>query len=232
MALVDTHPIASGPVADEWFTDTHFQINHLAQMHLMLTLLPLLRRTASKRQDTRVVVQASSLHSAAPSSVKFASLDEINTDIGPSYLYNRSKLAQILFIRGLVQRLNDGRLGPGEAANIFANATHPGAVNTTQPDQAEEAYGVLAKIATPIVRTFMVDPITEGCLPALFAATAPEIKTENITGQYVSDLRLSKLWRARRDANDGGMDRSRLRIRCRSRRSRHRIKCWPIVSGS
>lgn len=181
-------------------------------MHLILTLLPLLRKTAKEHHDARIVVQASSLHSSAPSSVKFASVDEINTDIGPSYLYNRSKLAQILFIRGLVQRLNDGRLGPGEVANIFANATHPGAVNTTQPDQAEEAYGLLGKVATPIVRTFMKDPITDGCLPALFAATAEDVKKENITGQYVSDARCLGFRGGRKGAN---AEVNRLRLRTR-----------------
>jgi hypothetical protein len=157
-------------------------------MHLILTLLPNLLRTAKAHSDARIVVQSSDLHKMAPSSTKFASIEEINTDIGPSYLYNRSKLAQILFIRGLVQRLNDGRLaaGQGGTPDLFCNATHPGAVSTCQQEQAEEAYGVLGKAAVAVGRPFMKDPITEGCLPALYAATAGEIKTEGVTGKYVS----------------------------------------------
>jgi NAD(P)-dependent dehydrogenase (short-subunit alcohol dehydrogenase family) len=161
--------------------DTHFQINHLAQMHLIQQLLPILQKTAKEHQDARIVVQSSSMHNLAPSSVKFENIDEINTDIGPSYLYHRSKLAQILFIRGLVQRLNDV-----DSTNLFVNATHPGAVNTTQPEQAEEAYGMLGKVVAAGIRPFMKDPITQGCLPALFAATSPDVKTQRITGQYVS----------------------------------------------
>lgn len=96
--------------------DSHFQVNHLAHMHLTLKLLPLLQQTAATQHDARIIFQSSELHRLAPASTRFASLDEINTDIGPSYLYNRSKLAMTLFTRGLVQRLNDGRLGGGDVA--------------------------------------------------------------------------------------------------------------------
>ncbi|KAF8536735.1 hypothetical protein BDD12DRAFT_988164 [Trichophaea hybrida] len=168
--------------------DTHFQVNHLSQMHLILTLLPNLLHTAKMHSDARLVLQSSDLHKLAPSSTSFSTLAEINIDIGPSYLYNRSKLAQILFIRGLVQRLNDGRLGDGQGGekNLFCNATHPGAVSTCQQEQAEDAYGLLGKAAVKVARPFMKDPVTEGCLPALWAATAGEVKSENVTGQYIT----------------------------------------------
>lgn len=163
--------------------DTHFQVNHLSQMHLILTLLPTLVQTARTNHEARIVLQSSDLHRLSPSSVRFASLDEINTDIGPAYLYNRSKLAQILFVRALVRRLASGALGDG--SGIYANATHPGAVSTEQQKQAEEAYGVAGTVAVAAARPFMKDPITDGPLPALFAATSPDVVSENITGQYV-----------------------------------------------
>ena len=167
--------------------DSHFQVNHLSPFHLARTLLPLLLKTAREHDDARIVHQASDMHKLAPSDIQFSSIDEINKDIGPSYLYNRSKLAQILYVREFVDRLNDGRLGSGEkVANLFVNATHPGAVSTDQPKQAEDAYGLLGKAVVAVTRPFMKDPITEGCLSALFAATSPDVKTENITGQYVS----------------------------------------------
>lgn len=154
-------------------------------MHLILTLLPNLVQTARTNNEARIVLQSSDLHRMSPSSVKFASLDEINTDIGPAYLYNRSKLAQILFVRALVRRLGSGALGDGTGSSIYANAVHPGAVSTEQQKQAEDAYGVAATVAVAAARPFMKDPITEGPLPALFAATSPDIVEENITGQYV-----------------------------------------------
>lgn len=62
--------------------DTHMQVNHFSQAHLVLTLLPVLQKTL----DSRIVFQSSDLHRAAPSSVEFASIEEMNKDIGPTYL--------------------------------------------------------------------------------------------------------------------------------------------------
>ncbi|KAI9872010.1 MAG: hypothetical protein M1830_001804 [Pleopsidium flavum] len=165
--------------------DSHFQVNHLSQMHLILTLLPNLHSTPR----SRLVLQSSDLHRAAPSSIKFASLTEINTDIGPSYLYNRTKLAQVLFIRALKRRMDSGALGftqhAGKENLLYANATHPGAVNTDQQEQAAEAYGTLGKVAVAASRTMMADPVKQGCKPALFAATAEDVVKEGIVGEYI-----------------------------------------------
>lgn len=202
-------------------------------MHLILSLLPNLLKTAQEHHDARVVCQSSELHAMSPSDVKFESLEEINKDIGPSYLYNRSKLAQILFIRGLIQRLNDGRVGDGKnigLANLFCNATNPGAVSTGQQDQLEEAYGTVGKIAVAMGRPFMKDSITDGCLPALYAATAEEIKTENITGQYVSSVLIRNEDNNRKSLL--AMFRLLPRIRLRILRNRHRTKRLEIICGS
>lgn len=189
MALVcypSTHSTFSACISNcNFLPDTHFQVNHLSQMHLILTLLPNIIQTADEHNEARIVLQSSDLHRVCPSSVKFASLDEINTDIGPSYIYNRSKLAQILFVRALVRRLEDGRLGHGINTNVYVNATYPGAVSTEQQKQAEEAYGVAGKVAVAVTRPFMKDPITQGPLPALFAATSPDVPKEKILGKYV-----------------------------------------------
>ena len=152
-----------------------------------MTLLPVLQNTP----NSRLVVQSSDLHRMAPSNVHFASLDEINTDIGASYLYNRTKLAQILFIRALVRRMEQGKLGFKGAGQVWANATHPGAVDTDQQKQAVDAYGVAGKVLSAVTRPFMKDAIEEGCRPALFAATSEDIVKEKIQGAYVSILSFS-----------------------------------------
>ncbi|KAF1970782.1 NAD(P)-binding protein [Bimuria novae-zelandiae CBS 107.79] len=163
--------------------DTHMQVNVFAQAHLILTLLPVLRKT----KDSRIVSQSSDLHRAAPSSVKFESIQEINTDIGPTYLYNRTKLGQILFAHELYKRLKDGQFGTvTETEGIpWINCTHPGAVKTDQQFQAEEAYGTLGKVGDRIMRPFMKDPVDQGCRPALFAATSPTISKEQIQDAYI-----------------------------------------------
>lgn len=154
-------------------------------MHLILTLLPNLHSTPR----SRLVLQSSDLHRAAPSSITFTTLSEINTDIGPSYLYSRTKLAQILFIRAVKRRMDTGALGfaphAGKENILYANATHPGAVSTDQQQQAAEAYGTLGKVAVAASRPLMADPVKQGCRSALFAATAEEVVNEGIVGEYI-----------------------------------------------
>jgi len=158
------------------------QVNHFAQMHLALTLLPLLQKTPR----SRLVVQASDMHQTSPSDVAFASIDEFTSDIGPTYLYGRSKLANILFVRALHRRMLRGELGFSKGApTVFVNATHPGAVSTDQPQQAEEAYGLLGTVGVALVRPLMKDPVAQGCRSILFASTSEEVVDKGLNGEYI-----------------------------------------------
>lgn len=161
--------------------ESHMQVNVWSQFHLAMTLLPALRATP----DSRLVLQSSDLHRVGTSGVTFRGLEEINSDVGPSVLYNRSKLAQVLLVRALHRCKGRGELGlvPGEAPWIIA--THPGAVSTDQQEQAVEAYGTMAKAAVAVIRPFMKDPVDEGCRPMLFAATSSRVGEERIDGAYV-----------------------------------------------
>ncbi len=152
-------------------------------MHLALTLLPNLQST----HHSRLVLQSSDLHRGAPPNTNFASISEINTDVGPAFLYNRTKLAQILFVLALQRRMEAGELGFSKDNVVYVNAVHPGGVNTDQPKQAQEAYGkFVEKVAVPMARTMMKDPIDEGCRPALFAAASDHVIEDKVNGKYVS----------------------------------------------
>ncbi|OAG04497.1 NAD(P)-binding protein [Paraphaeosphaeria sporulosa] len=163
--------------------DTHMQINVFAQAHFILTLLPVLRKT----KDSRIVSQSSDLHRAAPASTKFESIDEMNQDICPMYLYNRTKLAQILFSSELLKRIKAGQFGAVTETEAlpWINCMHPGGIKTDQQFQAEEAYGSLGKIGSRLVRPFLADPVDQGCRAALFATTSPDIVTEQVQGAYI-----------------------------------------------
>ncbi|KAF6229401.1 hypothetical protein HO133_007517 [Letharia lupina] len=163
--------------------DSHFQVNHLSQMLLALTLLPNLQSTP----NSRLVLQSSDLHRSPLSSTKFATLDEINTDLGPNSLYSRTKLAQILFVRALVRRMlnNEPGFQSPKYNGPWINATHPGGVATDQLGQAVDAYGTMGKIGVKAIKPIMKDPVDEGCRPALFAATSEDITKEGIQGQYI-----------------------------------------------
>ena len=166
-------------------TYSHFQVNCLSQMYLTEVLLQTLKDTP----NSRIVCQSSEFHRMAPSATKFASEKEINRDIGPSNLYARSKLAQILFVRVLLRREVDPpiqlRMLPSRGGIPWINATHPGGVETPQQEQAKEAYGAIGKVGVAMVRPFLTDPVKTGCRSALFAATSPQIVSEGINGQYI-----------------------------------------------
>lgn len=157
--------------------DTHMQVNVFAQNLLILMLLPIILKTP----DSRIVLQSSELHRSAPGDTKFASLEEMNKDIGPTLLYNRTKLAQVLTVRSLVKRLGSKL----QTSSTYINATHPGAVSTDQPHQAEEAYGIVGQVGTAVLRPFMKDPVKSGCRSALYAATSGEIAEKGIQGSYI-----------------------------------------------
>jgi WW domain-containing oxidoreductase len=163
--------------------DSHMQVNLFSQAHLTLTLLPVLQQTP----DSRIVHQSSDLHKGATSSMKFESVAEMNQNIGATLLYNRTKLAQILFLRELYRRIKAGQFGAvtGTTGLPWINATHPGGVSTDQQEQAVEAYGTLGKIGVAAVRPFLKDPVSQGCRPALFAATSSDIATEQVQNSYI-----------------------------------------------
>lgn len=159
------------------------QVNLFAQAHLTMTLLPILQKTT----DSRIVYQSSDLHKGGNSDMKFESIEEMNQDIGAMLLYNRTKLAQILFLRELYRRIKAGQFGPvsGTTGLPWMNCTHPGGIKTDQQAQAVEAYGTLGKIGVAVARPFLKDPVDEGCRSALFAATSDDIVSEQIQNSYI-----------------------------------------------
>ncbi|KAF1917504.1 hypothetical protein BDU57DRAFT_555353 [Ampelomyces quisqualis] len=163
--------------------DSHMQVNVFAQAHLTLMLLPVLQKTT----DSRIVHQSSYLHKGATTSMKLESLHEMNQDICAMLLYNRTKLAQILFLRQLYSRIKATQFGTvtGNTGLPWINTTHPGGIKTDQQAQAVEAYGSLGKIGVAVARPFLKDPVSQGCRSALFAATSPDIATEQVQNSLI-----------------------------------------------
>lgn len=107
-----------------------------------------MRRTAAipNTPSPRIVLVSSSLHSTAPSSVKFKDASEVkgnekpNAGFGPGQLYARSKLGDLLLVKALGDYVLNSDLGEGEG-KIWVEAIHPGAVHTAQPNQFKEVSG-------------------------------------------------------------------------------------------
>lgn len=110
----------------------------------------------------------------APKDTKFASIAEMNQDLGPNPLYGRSKLAVLLYARYLAKELKSSH------PNILINATHPGFVETRQStEHIHEAYPLggygMSVVMNPIKKDKMM-----GAVSTMFAAT----KTEK-SGEYI-----------------------------------------------
>ncbi|RPD55683.1 NAD(P)-binding protein [Lentinus tigrinus ALCF2SS1-7] len=167
--------------------DRHFGVNYLGHYLLINHLLPLLQRTAAlpSTPAPRIVSVSSELHRTAPSSVSFANIPEVTSDIGlgPNGYYARSKLALILFTKyGVLHRVfkpNSDR--------ILALAVHPGGVHTNQPEQFKEAYGkVMGTFAKAAVVPLMRSP-ENSSLSALWAATSEDVEKQGWNGHYFTE---------------------------------------------
>ncbi|QDS68612.1 hypothetical protein FKW77_001264 [Venturia effusa] len=147
--------------------ELQFGTNHMGHALLTKLLLPLLQKTAKEHGEARVVNLSSVAHTW---SVKGGiCLEECKTDMrGTSSFtrYGQSKLANILFTKGLAKHYPD----------IKSIAVHPGGVNT------ELQRGPAANwpwLVAPMKIAFKLLAVTpeDGALTQLFAATSKDAKT-------------------------------------------------------
>jgi len=152
----------------------HMALNHMGHVVLTSHLLPLLKKTAEKGDKVRIVQLGSNAHENAPKDTKFASLEELNQDLGPMVQYGRSKLAAILYAKYLARHVSASH------PNILSNTTHPGFVETRQSvDFIHEAYP-LGGYAMSVGMAPFKKTQFEGAVSTVFAATTTER-----TGQYI-----------------------------------------------
>ncbi|KAL3427188.1 retinol dehydrogenase 12 [Phlyctema vagabunda] len=155
--------------------DEHMAVNHIGHTILTSHLLPVLKKTAEDGNTVRIVNMGSNAHAGAPSSTKFASLEELNEDLGPNAQYGRSKLATMHYSFYLARHLSSAH------PRILANTTHPGFVDTkASTSDIHEAYPLGGYAMSVAMKPFQKDQF-EGCVSTMFAAT----KTE-ATGQYIT----------------------------------------------
>jgi len=160
----------------EYGVDRHMAINHMGSTILTSHLLDLMKRTASTSSTpVRIVNLASNAHQMAPEDTKFASLDELNQDLGPNPQYGRSKLATLLYARWLnVHVTQKGH------PNLLANAVHPGVVTTKMSqDDIHEPYPLAGYGLSVALKPFKKSQ-WEGCVSSMYAATVTEK-----SGQYI-----------------------------------------------
>ncbi|MFP4228518.1 MAG: SDR family oxidoreductase [Salinivenus sp.] len=140
-------------------------VNHLAPFLLTHLLLPLLKETAGRAGEARVVTVSSEAHRSV--SLDF---DDLNAESGYNALraYGQSKLANILFTHELARRLRD--------TGVTANCVHPGVV-ATNLWRGSDWFSRLARLFT----WFYKSP-DEGAEGVLYLAASEDLN--GVTGQY------------------------------------------------
>jgi len=144
--------------------DATFAVNHLAPFLLTNLLLPTLERSAA-----RIVVVASEAHRRAR--LDFADL--MNARVSFLRAYERSKLANLLFVRALARRL--------AGSGVTVNAAHPGLVAS---ELFRSSPAPLRFLLATVVRPFMRSS-ARGAGTSVYLATSPEVEGE--TGGYFID---------------------------------------------
>ena len=144
-----------------------FAVNHLAPFLLTNLLLERLRASA----PARVVTTSSGAHGGGR-----LDFDDLQGERSWSMMraYGTSKLANILFTRGLAMRV--------DAAEVTANCLHPGVINT----KLGRGAGRLAGLAWTLGRPFFRSP-RRGAATIVYLATSEE--GGEVTGGYYENSR-------------------------------------------
>lgn len=154
--------------------DEHMASNHFGHVILTSQLLPIMKETAKSGHTVRIVNLGSNAHQNAPKDTRFATLDEINKDNGPTAQYGRSKLAAMLYARYLATHVT------AEHPQILANSVHPGFVDTKATSfDIHEAYPLGGYMMSVALKPFQKSQF-EGCVSAMYAAT-----TTDRSGKYI-----------------------------------------------
>ena len=133
-----------------------FAVNYLSHFLLTRLLLPLLEHSA----PSRIVNVAS----AGQSRVDFSNL-MLEQGYDAMKAYSQSKLAQVMFTIGLVERLAD--------TGVSVNALHPASLMDTK--MVEETFG------------YTMSTVEEGAEATVNLAASPEL--EGVTGRYFDGKR-------------------------------------------
>lgn len=149
--------------------EVQFGTNHLGHFALTGRLIPRLGKAAAPR-----VVTISSLV-AAFGKMDFDNLQS-EKSYGPQPAYMRSKLANLLFMRELQNRSDR------HGWNITSLAAHPGYSRTDLIENGAGPPRGLMALQVKIVTAIASQDAASGALPAIMAATVPEVEKRGYFG--------------------------------------------------
>ncbi len=158
--------------------EIQWRTNYLGTVHLSHLLLPLLKESAAKTHDARIVNVVSMLHDRGSNGEFFNPSRPYNS----WEAYGQSKLGVVHFTTELQDRFS------GDGLQAFC--LHPGAVRTNVADRGFAGHPVVAvirKLLAPIEGFFMKTP-EEGAQTQILCATAPGVPG----GKYYRDCRVAE----------------------------------------
>ncbi|XP_059061385.1 retinol dehydrogenase 13-like [Achroia grisella] len=151
------------------------QVNYFGIFLVTMLLLPLLKKTGTESEPSRIVNTSSVMH-------KIGRLDFKNWNkVGYWYkiqIYGNSKLCLLVFTRELAKRL--------KGTNVVVNAVDPGAVGTKIFQSAGVSFG---SFVTFIFMILFKQP-WEGAQTAIY--TAMSLRAGQVSGQFFKNCQLNK----------------------------------------
>lgn len=153
-------------------------VNHFGHAYLTRLLRAKLEARGTTACPSRVVSLASTAHqmSAKEWSAESLDLDFKEIDYSPWGAYGNSKLANVLFAKGLAKRLPD---------TVTAVSVHPGVIRTRLWRETPAAGGIGGKL----LGMFLADKsIPQGAATTVWAAVAPDVER----GAYLGNCAVAK----------------------------------------
>ncbi|GFQ91461.1 hypothetical protein TNCT_18261 [Trichonephila clavata] len=147
--------------------EKHFSVNYLGHCLLTQLLLPILAKSGTKENNSRIVNCTSCIH--------FVGSKDVNSFQNQKYYskykaYIDSKLAQVMFTYSLQEYLKRKNL------NVTVNCVHPGVVDTDL---------MTSVLLIPQLGSIFFKSAQEGAQTATYAALSPEM--ERIGGKYLEE---------------------------------------------
>ncbi|KAF4615797.1 hypothetical protein D9613_012459 [Agrocybe pediades] len=178
-------------------------VNHISHFIFTTTLLPLMKQTAKEdsKADVRIINITSEGHQMVPLITTFAGEETLNKQYEESFMgymrtYGYTKLANVLFTKELQRRLvSEG------FTNIICISVHPGSVITPGLHNFTSRVPYVSWL-TKVLSSWFSYSQRAGAYTSVFAAAAPEVKTEaeKYRGAYM--VPVAKIAKASKHAED------------------------------
>jgi len=159
--------------------ELQFLTNHIGHFILVTGLLDKLG------DEGRVVMLSSAAHGWAPESgIEFDDIT-LEKSYKPGLAYGQSKLANLLFAKGLAKRF--------AGTKKTANAVHPGVIATN----LVRHMNPIVRVVMPIGTALAMKTIPQGAATQVFVLTHPSVA--GTSGEYFADCNVARCSRQGRD---------------------------------